>query len=469
MAISDRKQIALEQKLDALQAEFQVWLDDTQPGCALEKHNTQVLALTGHLLGLSDQTCDLFQQAKTDHTVLADARNIESLVLGLRRIWEFFRSKLVQRHAPAMRRFLRVADELAWACYKPMLDLCSAEHREPPLVFLNGGLSPYTLSRDQAFLAEDVPGQALTGRTYDPILEHLPIPVIGVPWYQVAHLPDLPVVAHEVGHAVEQDFRLHDLVLSNLKRSPGAGSARMDHWTAWSKEIFADLWGCLTLGPAYVSSLIDFLAGDQLAVQNEIATAQASYPTATLRILLCVEALNQMDFTADSATLGAEWKEQYPHKHAMSQFEVDLCSVVKAVLAAPLDHPGLPPLMKIEDLRFGVAEWDWAKAGANRLDQGRCPTDANTIRRCTAAARYLYDQSPEQYVARKHGDALLKHAETLIQPGTRAGEAVVDEEGKENISQQSRQEGRQWFQAFAQWAQPSSGSQPGGATNRPSP
>jgi hypothetical protein len=453
MGIADRKQIALEQKIAGLASEFTCWLDITESNQEFEKHHTQVRALTGHLSGLWYETRAIFEQAKNDGTVLSDARNIESLVLGLRRIWEFFRGKLVQRRDPLMRQFLQVADELAWACYKPILDRCTdRQHHQPPLVFLNGGLSPYALSRDQAFLAEDVPGEALTGRTYDPILQHLPISVIGVPWYQVAHLPDLPVVAHETGHAVEQDFKLHDLVLDNLKQVLGEYSPRLLHWQAWSKEVFADLWGCLTLGPAYGSSLVDFLAGEGSLIENEIATVEGKYPTAYLRILLCVKALNLLEFKEEGAKLQLEWKGQYP-QHAMTDFEEDICAVAMSILSTPLMRPGLTKaLLDIKELRFSAKDWQWARIGADEQDQDRVPNTANTIVRWSAAARYLYDQSPERYASKKRGDALVVYAKTLVQPGTRAGEPRIDNAGKAQLFDESLQAGRAWFRDFSKWA-----------------
>jgi hypothetical protein len=72
---------------------------------------------------------------------------------------ECVESKLVQRWDEDLRRFLQLADELAWSCYQPALEASKSGRRKPPLVFLNGGLSPFALSRDRAFRAEDVPGQ----------------------------------------------------------------------------------------------------------------------------------------------------------------------------------------------------------------------------------------------------------------------------------------------------------------------
>lgn len=452
IALAERKQVALQQKIDSLKAEFDQWREYTEKDAAFEKHQTQVIALTGHLEGLWKQTQEIFAESLREQTVLADSRNIESLLLGLRRIWEFFRSKLVQRRDPSMRPFLQAADELSWACYRPVLDRYPAARRQPPLVFLNGGLSPYALSRDQAFVAESVPGETLSGATYDPILQRLPIAMIGVPWHQVAHLPDLPVVAHETGHAVEHDFKLLPFVLANIEAALGTGSPHLAHWKAWSREVFADLWGCLTLGPAYASSLADFLASGPVEIDNEIASELGKYPTTHLRILMCVEALKRLAFKIDAGRLEAQWTSEYAPA-TMAGFADDVPKVVDAILAKPLMGSRLvQPLLQVEGLGLTVDEWGWAQEAAQQLTDGNPPASATTIVTWAAAARDLYDRSPSNYASEKYGDSLLARSKELIHPGTRAGEAKADDETKSDLLLDSRQAATEWFADFARWS-----------------
>ena len=396
-SLSWRKEIGLEQKLKALDAEFKQWLDLSAANHAFEKHHTQVLALTGHLKGLRRSTEEILKDARQRDTILADAGATEALILGIRRIWEFFRSKLVQRFDDRLRPFLQLADELAWSCYQPALTAARSTRREPPLVFLNGGLSPFAFSRDRAFPAEDVPGQPLAPRTYDAILAHLPIAVIGVPWYQTAHLPDLPVVAHETGHAVEQNFRLHDEVLKALGDSL-AGSAHRSNWAAWADESFADLWGTLTVGPAYVSSLMDFLADAPDKLNNEVSTAKDKYPTADLRIRLCLRVLERMGFDNPAEILRTEWSRQYGRDGMPAGYAQDAVAVADAVLDASFSGlGGTGPLLNLPGLRFEPDDENYAHKGADECGRRRRAESANTVRRLAAAARHLYDQDPQAY------------------------------------------------------------------------
>lgn len=421
-----RKQAALEQKLAALDAEFAHWLDVTKAGGKFEKHHTQVRALTGHLQGLREATSDILKDAVHNGAILEEGRNLESLVLGIRRIWEFFRSKLVQRRDPDQLGFLQLADELAWGCYKPVLDKYPASRREPPLVFLNGGLSPFALSRDAAFPAEAVPGEPLAGSTYEPILQKLPIPVIGVPWHQVAHLPDLPVAAHETGHAVMHDFGWRDDLLLRIT-TPHA-----QHWKAWAAEIFADIWGCLALGPAYASALCDFLTTGASEIEGEIASETGKYPTATLRILLCAEVLDA-NFPHEAQQLRDTWLQAYPVR-AMAALEGEVPAIAAALT---------PDGEWRTALEFTPADWSAAQDAANELKSKLTPTSATSAARLVAAARILYDRDPAQFAAKAYSKTVLEYAQTLIQPGTRTAPRAI-----------SASDGKAWFEDFRKWVSP---------------
>ena len=453
-ALSRRKEVGLEQKLKELDAEFDEWSDLSAANHAFEKHHTQVIALTGHLKGLRRGTEEFFKNARLHDTVLVDAGETEALILGIRRIWEFFRSKLIQRFDDRLRPFLQLADELAWSCYEPPLKAARSARREPPLVFLNGGISPFALSRDRAFRAEDVPGQPLAPGTYNSVLKHLPIAVIGVPWHQTAHLPDLPVVAHEIGHAVEQNFGLHDEVLKALGRRL-AGSAHLANWEAWAAESFADLWGTLTLGPAFVSSLMDFLADDPNKLNKEVSTANDEYPTAYLRIQLCLRVLERMGFHDASANVRTEWSQQCGRDGMPDGYPQDAAAVADAVLDASFSGlGGAAPLLDLADLRFKPADDKYARKGAEERGMGRGAKSANTVRRLIAAARQLYDQDPKAYVDKDCNKGLICDAQGLIKPGTRAGERELNEADRKKLATVSEEAGSTWFEDFKKWANP---------------
>jgi hypothetical protein len=293
MSLPERKLVELTQKLSGLDAEFGYWLNQSEAGCIFEKNHTQIRAVVAPLQRLRTQISNrLDQAAKGPETLIARGQGVEKMILATRRIWEFFRSKLAQRLEEQLAPYLAAADEYAWACYRPAqeqasLDWGNLHRKEPPLVFCNGGLSPFALPRDRPFEAEDVPNENLSGPELRRVLDRLPVAVMGVPWFQVHHLPDALVIGHEVGHAVEEDFglarQIEGLWTAALERIDAAHRAA---WTDWRAELVADFYGGLCAGPAYVGAPMDFLTGDRTVVEGEsrISPNWGLYPTAYLRM-----------------------------------------------------------------------------------------------------------------------------------------------------------------------------------------
>src|SRR5262249_36814252 len=140
------------------------------------------------------------------------------------------------RDVANLRNELRCADEFAWECYRPALE-CAIEanalptkkvRREPPLVFFSDDASPFVQTRDTVILpgATEQSDILRFGReTFA-----LPVPVIGVPWLHLNHLPAAATIAHEVGHTVEDDFELSKSLNSAFATLP---EARRAAWQAW--------------------------------------------------------------------------------------------------------------------------------------------------------------------------------------------------------------------------------------------
>ena len=152
---SPARLIELEQKLRGLDAEFTSWRDRSEPGGDFAKHTLQVRRAPepSRVAGGKRQRATGGGKENGHHRVRRP--EVEQQILAVHRIWEFFRAKLAQRLETGFAAFLSCADELAWACYEPARALAypdpvSNERREPPLVFFNGGWSPFAVARDRA-------------------------------------------------------------------------------------------------------------------------------------------------------------------------------------------------------------------------------------------------------------------------------------------------------------------------------
>lgn len=426
--IAERKRIELDRKFDSLESEFKHWLDQSAAGGRFEKHHSQIRAVQAVLHQLQMKTRQELKTAAQSGTILSTAQQAEAMILAIFRMWEYFRAKFAQRNEDRFHRYLSAADELAWACYQPAQRAAhKPARREPPLVFLNGGASPFAISRNREFEAEVVPEEELTRDEYLAVLRSLPIPVVGVPYFQLSHLPDALVLGHEIGHTVEDDFglteRLKEILQTALDK--GVPDERHDAWHAWIGELFADLYGGLASGPAFVGALIDFLARDPKAVCGETRSSASwdIYPTDFLRVLFNLEALRE-DFDEERQRMESDWRKSYDH-HQLTEFEPDLKVIVPALLDGQFPELGNQRLREV--LRFTKQQQKDAKLAVRQLREKEDLASAD-LRVLLAASRLAYEEDPAAYGSKDLPAALLAHIETVIKPGTRAGEAAPEEE-----------------------------------------
>jgi len=309
----------LKQRLAQLREETDFWRDQTRSDDTYRRHSSQVQAFASIIDTLCAEIAPTASEPVSDG---ADARERSRVVLALFRIWQFLRGKLVQRADARFRNFLWLADEYAWLCYKPIYEIGL---RVPPLVFLNGGYSPFTLTRQEGFEAEYVPKELLQGKSLLEAMASLPFPVIGVPWYQIHDLTELAVIGHEVGHSVEADLKL-DLPIKNAICSQVNDLLRQQRWNSWASELFADLYGCMSCGAAFVSTLAGFLSTER---SN---TANAGYPPPNLRFHFNLEVLRSLQDNIGAAKLEEKWKAKYAVLGEWAAFLPDAPQIAAAIL-----------------------------------------------------------------------------------------------------------------------------------------
>ena len=339
-SITERKKSELRSKLNSLERDFLYWRKLAVGQMGL--HKTQINSLIGKEAGVLTQlTSILAEEIKrleyVSSQVLCDARSLEEMLLAAHCIWGFFREKFAQRLDESTRPLLDVADELAWACYRPAMEAAGTKKAQP-LVFLNGGLSPFMVPRGSRWNPDGVPGDLLANNEFSNILRSLPLPIIGVPYPQVTYLPDVIFVAHEAGHAVETDYKLTQTLIGSI-REKTKGTKRLRDWEGWMGECFADAWAVAHVGPAYVAALQDFLAPDHSKSGN------SNYPPNALRVQLAHAFLAEMDFglNEESTLIRSQWTEaELTEATGSSHTELttELTAVADALLNCSLEPLG---------------------------------------------------------------------------------------------------------------------------------
>lgn len=428
-----RRQRALREKLLTLPAEAAAW--NTLPSSAgFEIHTSQIEAVCGGLTALHALIVKEIDEAEYPganiiavKAALPGALSLEQIVgferrmLAALEIWNAYREKFAFRMIPEQRQTLALMDDLAWHAYRPVRDRAVGsgsvelgDVRQPPLVFPNPRWSPFARSREQRYELSEESGNWEALDDLDDWLRTLPVPLIGIPWYQVAHLPDAVFVGHEVGHLIEEDFHLEEALRAAIVSAlPAVDDRSRERQVAWSRhwrsEVFADVYGVLTTGPAYAAVLIDTLHGGEVEVEqqpnpNRVSSQQwSAYPTRALRAHLVCEAVKQLPdpngtriFATGAEALLKGWRVAYP-KHAMQDYDQDVPQVVKAIVTTAFDEfaAGMPkaPKSLTDVVTFTPAMQQKAVAEARRA-LGRETLVETDDRILVAAAALAFLQDP---------------------------------------------------------------------------
>lgn len=291
--LADRQRVEIQRCFDAFDSQFREWHARVEkPQWAM--HYTQVHAATALLNGFRESI-------RADGAEALD--EVEGLVLSAWRVWEAFRSRLSQRQEEMFVSGLQAADEIAWACRKPMVEAFAEAKKtmpvEPPLTCLHGSTSPTALVRHIPFSGEGVES-AFPSEYSRRLLQALPFPIISLPWHELFHAPGMVAVAHETGHVVERDCGLEEAVWAAIQ--PVTPPEAQERWKNWRAEIFADFYAMRHCGAAFAGALADLL------LTFIDSTPADSYPPFRLRIELCLAALELARLPAEAAIIRDHWK-----------------------------------------------------------------------------------------------------------------------------------------------------------------
>lgn len=274
-------------RLDGQRAEICEWSKHWYSRDQRGQFHTQLTSLESTLVGALDRLSAL--AAKLAPRSVAEAheacRGFDHEVLTVRRLWRWFADKFDQRETVRQERILSAADEVVWSIYAGVMR--AAHHGQvphaAPLAYLDDLSTPEAVPRDD-------PPPGLRPDNYDAglqlMLRKLPIPVVGLPtsirnepWW-------LALLGHEVGHHLQYDLlpcqALVESVGVAVASAAGGGEAG-DYWRSWSREIFADLAGLVTLGPASLVALLPFELGTETYMFNR---ERGSYPAPAVRLAL---------------------------------------------------------------------------------------------------------------------------------------------------------------------------------------
>jgi hypothetical protein len=430
-ARAERKKIELEAKLTGLDDEFAAWLESSAQNGPLEKHHSQIRAVINSLRGPVES---LRRQIEAPEAARSWT-NSELELLRIHEVWNFFRQKFALRNVAVFRPYLDLADDFTWACYQPAQQLSQLppdSAREPPLTFFGPVSAPFAIPRGSSYAA-GLNGMVMNNAQLESAVQSLPIPVISVPWFQLRHLPDALVLAHEVGHHVEHDFDLTPmltLLLDAALTSAGAPQEHRRRWRGWLGEVFADVYGALAAGVAYGQILADFGA-----IGASATAGTKAYPPLRTRVRVVAEALVRKNSGQLRDDLMMKWSADFPAERATA-YDEEAAHVVRTLIAGPYPQFGCVPLTSLVD----ASSWETLAAQtATALLQPAELSMGIDVRCLLAAAGLAFAEAPGKYRDRDVTEAVLAHAHRVQTRGVRTARPTVSRPSRDQAAGQSLQ------------------------------
>jgi hypothetical protein len=215
-------------------------------------------------------------------------RAYDEAIVGLERVWQYFRDKLDQRvEGRRERPVLRAADEVVWSCYRPVISRVFGNAgpmpSPPPLAYVAPEYSPAALQSDRppASLMMTADLEFLQG-----FMKNLPVALLRLPPWIVASPWWLVYVAHEVGHFVQKDLKLIAWFAAGVRNAAGQSGqlnpSELDKWSKWGEEIFADAFSIMMMGPWAILGILEA----EWSRPDQMVRRKPEYPSPAIRLAL---------------------------------------------------------------------------------------------------------------------------------------------------------------------------------------
>jgi hypothetical protein len=267
--------------------------------CAAEEANRPFVVTLEQVIARARQTIG---RPVTDAAALEARRR---LVEQLAALVEMVEAMTQQRRDPALLDLLGDADALADACYRPIVEHCRRRG-----IRLSSDRARTILGGDKLFFfsVDDPTGLA----------------TIVLPTAWATQIGWWPALAHEIAHDFYRSVAGLDAELTRrLRLVPGrvaderAGTRAIEPAVAaWREELFADAFGTMMLGPAYVHTMswVFGAPARPIEVCAALPDGEGGYeehPPRHVRVVCAARLLGAMGYGAEGDALEAAWRRRH--------------------------------------------------------------------------------------------------------------------------------------------------------------
>ncbi len=335
-------------EIERLRDEIRRWRDDRTASDTHKQYVTTLQLLQGLFRTALDEIDIAARRldALDESALWSEARRLDRALVWIRRVWEYFRRRFDQRDHPRMKELLAAADEVVWSCYVEPFRASGRTHPAAPLPYIEDRFSPQTIPREDPppDLQSDVDAAFLTR-----YLSELPVAVIGLPPTCLEHPWWLVYLAHEVGHQVQYDL-ISDpkwgLVGSFgrlvAETAGGSETPAGKRWTGWGRELFADLYSVLMVGPAAIWGILELEYADTAGLLR----SKSSYPAPVIRLSVMAQMLAKLGVDSQPCLRGLDLNgfatgDPIPELRRDLRAEVAADLQIVPALVARLEHEPL--------------------------------------------------------------------------------------------------------------------------------
>jgi hypothetical protein len=227
--------------------------------------------------------------------VYEECRTYDLRANWIRRVWRFFADKFDQRITGPFQGYLRAADEVVWSCYRPAFEAVNGGAASAvPMPYVEPWFSPSATPAQAEFLPPEFLKE-IDKSFQEKVLSKLPVPVLRLPFDQVATPWWLVLVAHEVGHFLQYQLLSGKSLVGAYKDvvTGALGKVSKDDakdWDQWSCELFADLVSVFLVGPASLKAITEL----ELARDASLLAGRDDYPPVAVRLGFLAEILKRV-------------------------------------------------------------------------------------------------------------------------------------------------------------------------------